>query len=138
MLIVTAAVAIPLAEIEFTMIRAEGPGGQHVNKTSSAIQLRFDIGASSLPDAVKERLRALRDRRVTAGGVIVIKVQEERSLTRNRDAALERLADLIRRALIVPKKRKKIRPTKSSVEKRLVGKKKRGETKRLRRSMDDL
>ena len=133
MLRITATVAIPLSEIEFTAIRAEGPGGQHVNRTSSAVQIRFDIAASSLPDEMKERLRARHDRRITAAGVIVIKVQDERSLTRNRETALERLADLIRRAIAVPKKRRPTKPTKSSVEKRIAGKKKRGETKRLRR-----
>ncbi len=133
MLQITATVAIPLAEIEFTAIRAEGPGGQHVNRTSSAVQIRFDIAASSLPAEMKERLRARHDRRITAAGVIVIKVQDERSLTRNKDIALERLADLIRCAIAVPKKRRPTKPTKSSVEKRIAGKKKRGETKRLRR-----
>jgi len=137
MLRITATVAIPLTEIEFTAIRAEGPGGQHVNRTSSAVQIRFDIAASSLPDEMKERLRARHDRRITAAGVIVIKVQDERSLTRNKETALERLADLIRRAIAVPKKRKPTKPTKSSVEKRIAGKKKRGETKRLRRLFAD-
>lgn len=133
MLRITATVAIPLSEIEFTAIRAEGPGGQHVNRTASAVQIRFDIVASSLPDEMKERLRARHDRRITAAGVIVIKVQDERSLTRNKEIALERLADLIRRAIAVPKKRRPTKPTKSSVERRIAGKKKRGETKRLRR-----
>ncbi|HSA32499.1 MAG TPA: alternative ribosome rescue aminoacyl-tRNA hydrolase ArfB [bacterium] len=133
MLRITATVAIPLSEIGFTAIRAEGPGGQHVNRTSSAVQIRFDIEASSLPDEMKRRLRARRDHRITAAGVIIIKVQDERSLTRNKETALERLADLIRRTIVVPKKRKPTKPTKSSVEKRIAGKKKRGETKRLRR-----
>ena len=133
MLRITATVTIPLSEIEFTAIRAEGPGGQHVNRTSSAVQLRFDINASSLPDEMKARLRARHDRRITAAGVIVIKVQDERSLTRNKEIALERLADLIRRAIAIPKKRRPTKPTRSSVEKRIAGKKKRGETKRLRR-----
>lgn len=133
MLRITATVTIPLSEIEFTAIRAEGPGGQHVNRTASAVQIRFDIVASSLPDEMKERLRARHDRRITAAGVIVIKVQDERSLTRNKEIALERLADLIRRAIAVPKKRRPTKPTKSSVERRIAGKKKRGETKRLRR-----
>ncbi|HNT27290.1 MAG TPA: alternative ribosome rescue aminoacyl-tRNA hydrolase ArfB [bacterium] len=137
MLRITATVAIPLSEIEFTAIRAEGPGGQHVNRTSSAVQIRFDIEASSLPDEMKRRLRARRDHRITAAGVIIIKVQDERSLTRNKETALERLADLIRRAIAVPKKRKPTKPTKSSVEKRIAGKKKRGETKRLRRLFAD-
>jgi len=137
MLIVSPAVYIPLAEIEFAMIRAEGPGGQHVNKTSSAIQLRFNIIASSLPDAVKQRLLAMRDHRITAGGEIIIKAQDERSLLRNKEEALDRLRELVARALIVPKKRKKTRPTKSSIEKRLSGKKKRGEVKKLRRGGAD-
>lgn len=137
MLIVSPAISIPLTEIEFTMIRAEGPGGQHVNKTSSAIQLRFNIGASSLPDAVKQRLLAMRDHRITAGGEIIIKAQDERSLLRNKEEALDRLRELVAKALIVPKKRKKTLPTKSSVEKRLTGKKRRGEVKRLRRGGAD-
>ncbi len=137
MFIVSPAVSIPLAEIEFTMIRAEGPGGQHVNKTSSAIQLRFNIIASSLPDAVKQRLLAMRDHRITAGGEVIIKAQDERSLLRNKEEALDRLRELVARALIVPKKRKKTRPTKSSVEKRLNTKKNRSQVKKLRRSISD-
>jgi ribosome-associated protein len=137
MLVVSSTVSIPLAEIEFTMIRAEGPGGQHVNKTSSAIQLRFNIGASSLPDAVKQRLLAMRDHRITAAGEVVIKAQDERSLLRNKEEALDRLRELVARALIVPKKRKKTRPTKSSIEKRLNTKKNRSQVKKLRRSIPD-
>ena len=137
MLRITATVSIPFAEIELSAIRSEGPGGQHVNKTSSAVQLRFDILSSSLPDEVKWRLRTLRDRRVTAGGVIVIKVQGERSLLRNKEEAFERLRALVAKAVLVPKRRTATRPTKNSVERRLAAKKRRGQTKRLRRDFDD-
>lgn len=130
-------ISIPVSEIELTAIRSEGPGGQHVNKTSSAVQLRFNITASTLPDEVKSKLLALRDHRVTASGDIIIKVQDERSLMRNKEIAFERLRELITKALIVRKKRKATRPTKSSVEKRLSSKKTRGNIKKLRGTVSD-
>ena len=119
-------------EVELTAVRSQGPGGQNVNKVSSAIQLRFDVGASSLPPELKERVLALRDHRLTKGGVVVIKSQEHRSQDMNRMAALLRLHDLLELAALVQKPRKPTRPTRSSQVKRVESKVKRGQTKALR------
>jgi ribosome-associated protein len=119
-------------EVELTAIRSQGPGGQNVNKVASAIQLRFDIHASSLPIDVKERLLSLRDHRITQSGWVVIKSQEHRSQDMNRMAALLRLHDLLALATVVQKKRKATRPTRSSQLKRVESKVKRGQTKALR------
>jgi ribosome-associated protein len=119
-------------EVELTAIRSQGPGGQNVNKVASAIQLRFDIHASSLPIDVKERLLSLRDHRITQSGWVVIKSQEHRSQDMNRMAALLRLHDLLALAVVVQKKRKATRPTRSSQLKRVESKVKRGQTKALR------
>jgi len=123
---------IPTDEVELTAIRSQGPGGQNVNKVSSAIQLRFDVGASSLPPELKERVLALRDHRLTKGGVVVIKSQEHRSQDMNRMAALLRLHDLLELAALVQKPRKPTRPTRSSQVKRVESKVKRGQTKAMR------
>ena len=123
---------IPTDEVELTAVRSQGPGGQNVNKVSSAIQLRFDVGASSLPPELKERVLALRDHRLTKGGVVVIKSQEHRGQDMNRMAALLRLHDLLELAALVQKPRKPTRPTRSSQVKRLESKVKRGQTKALR------
>ena len=123
---------IPTDEVELTAVRSQGPGGQNVNKVSSAIQLRFDVGASSLPPELKERVLALRDHRLTKGGVVVIKSQEHRSQDMNRMAALLRLHDLLELAALVQKPRKATRPTRSSQVKRVESKVKRGQTKALR------
>ena len=131
-LVINHRLTIPDDEIEFTAVHARGPGGQHVNKASSAVQLRFDIRASSLPEDIKRRLLTLHDRRISKHGVIVIKAQEHREQHRNRETALARLAELIRRAQQRPKPRIPTRPTRAARERRLQAKKRRGAHKRLR------
>ncbi len=134
---ISARVSIPLSEIELSPIRASGPGGQHVNKTSSAIHLRFDIVASSLPDFYKTRLMALSDHRISGDGVVVIKAQQARSQEQNREAALVRLAQLVRSAVVTTKKRIPTRPSRAAKRRRVDDKKKRGRDKRLRGKVID-
>lgn len=137
MLRISSRLSIPAREIEISAIRAQGAGGQNVNKVSSAIHLRFDIGASSIPDAYKERLLRLGDQRITKEGVVVIKAQQHRGQEKNREEALRRLRELIMSIAVPPKKRKPTKPTRSSQRKRLDSKTRRGAVKLARARVKD-
>lgn len=139
MLIVSPTLSLPESELLERFLRADGPGGQHVNRTESAVELRFDVlHSAALPDAIRLRLLARRDRRLTGEGVLVIQGRRFRDQGRNRDDVRERLAEIIRGAVLPPKKRVATRPTRASKERRLVGKQQRSRIKQGRSRKPDL
>jgi ribosome-associated protein len=136
MIEITPFLQIDERELQIDFTRASGPGGQNVNKVATAVQLRFDVPTSSLPDDVKARLRHLAGKRMTGEGVLMIEAKRFRTQEQNREDAIQRFVELVRKALVEPKKRRKTRPSATSKEERLKEKKRRGDIKKLRQSKD--
>jgi ribosome-associated protein len=130
----TSCFVVPPEEVDITAIRAQGAGGQNVNKVSCAVHLRFDITASSMPEEMRERLLKLNDQRISKEGVVIIKAQEFRSLEKNRGEAMQRLQEMVDSVAVLPKKRRPTKPTKGSVKRRLESKARRAEVKSGRRN----
>ncbi len=136
MLEITPSLQIDKCELQIDFIRASGPGGQNVNKVATAAQLRFDVRASSLPEDVKDRLIRMAGKRVTSEGVLVIEAKRFRTQEQNREDAIQRFVELVRKSLVEPKKRKKTKPTRAAKEERLKEKKRRAEIKKIRQSRE--
>ena len=136
MIEITPSFSLDENELQFSFIRSSGPGGQNVNKVATAVQLRYDLNQSTLPPEVKERLRHIAANKITTDGELVIEAKRFRTLEQNREDALNRLVELLRRAFEKPKPRRKTKPTAASREKRLAEKKQRGEIKKFRQSKD--
>ena len=134
MIEITPSIKIDERDLQFDFVRASGPGGQNVNKVATAVQLRFDVRASSLPEEVKTRLIHIAGKRITSEGILILEAKRFRTQEQNREDAIQRFVDLARKSLEKPKARRKTKPTKTSKEERLKGKKRRGEVKRIRQS----
>lgn len=136
MIEITPSLQIDERELQIDFVRASGPGGQNVNKVATAAQLHFDVRASSLPEEAKERLTQLAGKRITSEGMLLIEARRFRTQEQNREDAIQRFVELVRKALVKPKARKKTKPTKASKEERIKEKKRRGEIKKIRQSRD--